>query len=303
MGDGKNLALQDIRFTRTVNRIQQAIIMELNKIAIIHLYLLGFEDELDNFSITMNNPSTQAEMLKIEHWQQRITVYQEAVRDAGNGFGAMSMTRAKKDFLGMSNDEIKQDLLEQRMEKAAAAELEQTSTVIKKTGFFDIVDNIYGIPEDERESDNTDGADTGESDAKGGFGGGGGFGGDDMDLGDDTENTDDTEQTDAGEDNKDSGFDDAGADSFGGDEADFGKKEESFIRKTNNILTEKKDILNKRLSDRTKRFESIYTNRLIESVSPENINRITSKFSNNSMSVNNDIDFMIKSIDKLVGDE
>lgn len=308
MGDGKNLALQDIRFTRTVNRIQQAIIMELNKIAIIHLYLLGFEDELDNFSITMNNPSTQAEMLKIEHWQQRITVYQEAVRDAGNGFGAMSMTRAKKDFLGMSNDEIKQDLLEQRMEKAAAAELEQTSTVIKKTGFFDIVDNIYGIPEDERESDNTDGADTGESDAKGGFGGGGGFGGDDMDLGDDTENTDDTEQTDTeqtdtGEDNKDSGFDDAGADSFGGDEADFGKKEESFIRKTNNILTEKKDILNKRLSDRTKRFESIYTNRLIESVSPENINRITSKFSNNSMLVNNDIDFMIKSIDKLVGDE
>ena len=302
-GEGKNLALQDIRFTRTVNRIQQAIIMELNKIAIIHLYLLGFEDELDNFSITMNNPSTQAEMLKIEHWQQRITVYQEAVRDAGNGFGAMSMTRAKKDFLGMSNDEIKQDLLEQRMEKAAAAELEQTSTVIKKTGFFDIVDNIYGIPEDERESDNTDGADTGESDAKGGFGGGGGFGGDDMDLGDDTENTDDTEQTDTGEDNKDSGFDDAGADSFGGDEADFGKKEESFIRKTNNILTEKKDILNKRLSDRTKRFESIYTNRLIESVSPENINRITSKFSNNSMLVNNDIDFMIKSIDKLVGDE
>lgn len=302
MGDGKNLALQDIRFTRTVNRIQQAIIMELNKIAIIHLYLLGFEDELDNFSITMNNPSTQAEMLKIEHWQQRITVYQEAVRDAGNGFGAMSMTRAKRDFLGMSNDEIKQDLLEQRMEKAAAAELEQTSTVIKKTGFFDIVDNIYGIPEDERESENTDGADGGESDAKGGFGGGGGFGGDDMDLGDDTENADDAEQSDTA-DTEDTGFDDAGADSFGGDEADFGKKEESFIRKTNNILTEKKDILNKRLSDRTKRFESIYTNRLIESVSPENINRITSKFSNNSMSVNNDIDFMIKSIDKLVGDE
>jgi hypothetical protein len=126
-----------------------------------------------------------------------------------------------------------------------------------------------------------------------------------MDLGDDTENTDNTdntEQTDSGN-NEDTGFDDAGADSFGGDEADFGKKEESFIRKTNNILTEKKDILNKRLSDRTKRFESIYTNRLIESVSPENINRITSKFSDNSMSVNNDIDFMIKSIDKLVGDE
>ena len=36
-GEGKNLALQDIRFARTINRIQQAIIQELNKIAIIHL--------------------------------------------------------------------------------------------------------------------------------------------------------------------------------------------------------------------------------------------------------------------------
>ena len=39
-GEGKNLALQDIRFSRTINRIQQAMIMELNKIVIIHLYLL-----------------------------------------------------------------------------------------------------------------------------------------------------------------------------------------------------------------------------------------------------------------------
>jgi hypothetical protein len=38
------------------------MIQELNKIAIIHLYILGFEDDLDNF--TLNNPSTQAEMLK-----------------------------------------------------------------------------------------------------------------------------------------------------------------------------------------------------------------------------------------------
>ena len=66
-GDGKNLALQDIRFSRTVNRIQQAMLQELNKIVIIHLYLLGFEDDLDNFTLTLNNPSTQAEMLKIEH--------------------------------------------------------------------------------------------------------------------------------------------------------------------------------------------------------------------------------------------
>ena len=60
-GDGKNLALMDIRFTRTVNRIQQAFLMELTKIASIHLYILGFTDELTNFSLSMNNPSTQAD--------------------------------------------------------------------------------------------------------------------------------------------------------------------------------------------------------------------------------------------------
>ena len=65
VGDGKNLAIQDIRFSRTINRIQQSMIQELNKLAIIHLYILGFEDDLDNFTITLNNPSTQADMLVI----------------------------------------------------------------------------------------------------------------------------------------------------------------------------------------------------------------------------------------------
>jgi hypothetical protein len=58
-GDGKNLALLDIRFARTINRIQQAMIQELNKVAIIHLYMLGFHDELDNFKLSLNNPSTR----------------------------------------------------------------------------------------------------------------------------------------------------------------------------------------------------------------------------------------------------
>ena len=99
-GEGKNLALQDIRFSRTINRIQQSIIQELNKIAIIHLYVLGLEDELENFTLSLNNPSTQAEMLKTEQLQLKMTLFKEAVSDAGNGFAAYSMTRAKRDILG-----------------------------------------------------------------------------------------------------------------------------------------------------------------------------------------------------------
>ena len=176
MGEGKNLALQDIRFTRTVNRIQQAMIMELNKIAILHLFLLGLDDELDNFTLTLNNPSTQAEMLKVEHLQAKVTLFKDAVTDAGNGFGVMSMTRARREILGWADDEIKQDLLEQRMEKAAAAEMEQTSAVIKHTGTFDEVDRIYGDIQVAKEGASAEGDGEGDEGDFGG-GGGGGFGG------------------------------------------------------------------------------------------------------------------------------
>ena len=174
VGDGKNLALQDIRFSRTINRIQQAIISELNKIAIIHLYMLGFEDELNNFNLSLNNPSTQAEMLKIEQLQAKMSVYKDAISEAGNGFMGMSMTRARREILGWSDEEIRKDLLEQRLEKAAAAEIEQTSSVIKTTGIFDEVDSIYGdmsaVGTGSPEGQDSDGGMSGG----GGFGGGGG---------------------------------------------------------------------------------------------------------------------------------
>jgi hypothetical protein len=143
-GEGKNLALQDIRFARTINRVQQSMIQELNKIAIVHLYILGFEDELENFTLRLQNPSTQAEMLKIEQFQSKVALYRDSVSDAGNGFGATSMTWAKKNILGFSDDDILLDLERQRMEKAAAAEMENTAEVIKSTGIFDEVDKLYG---------------------------------------------------------------------------------------------------------------------------------------------------------------
>ena len=144
VGEGKNLALLDIRFARTINRIQKAIIQELNKIAIIHLYVLGFEDELENFSLGLTNPSTQAELLKLEQWQTKITLYKDAVGDPGNGIAPVSSTWAKKFILGMSDEEIKLDLQQQRFEKALSGELEVTKDVIKKTGLFNTVDKLYG---------------------------------------------------------------------------------------------------------------------------------------------------------------
>jgi len=161
VGEGKNLALLDIRFARTINRIQKAIIQELNKIAIIHLYVLGFEDELENFSLGLTNPSTQAELLKLEQWQTKITLYKDAVGDPGSGIAPVSATWAKKFILGMSDEEIKLDLQQQRFEKALAGELEGTAEVIKKTGLFNTIDKLYGEPPKEEPEDVSADAETG----------------------------------------------------------------------------------------------------------------------------------------------
>jgi hypothetical protein len=174
-GDGKNLALMDIRFTRKINRIQQAFLMELTKIATIHLYLLGFHDELTNFSLSMNNPSTQAESLEIETIQKKIGTIRDAVADPGSGIPIMSTTRALKEVMKWSDKEIQTNLEEIRLEKALAAELEKTTQIIQKTGIFDSVDKMYGEPgatyqDQQQQEGNAD-------DGMGGppMGGGGGF--------------------------------------------------------------------------------------------------------------------------------
>lgn len=144
VGEGKNLAIQDIRFARSINRIQKSIIQELNKIAIIHLYMLGFEEELGNFTLGLTNPSTQSELLKIEQWKEKIALYKDAVTDPGSGIQAVSATWGKKHILGFSDEEIKLDLQQQRIEKAVGEELNQTATVIKNTGIFSNIDKLYG---------------------------------------------------------------------------------------------------------------------------------------------------------------
>ena len=146
VGDGKNLALQDIRFARTINRIQKSMIQELNKIAIVHLFLLGFEDELQNFTLGLTNPSTQADLLEVDIWKEKILLYKDLVADPGNGIQATSSTWAKKHIFGWSDEEIRLDLQQQRIERAVGEELKATPTVITKTGIFDNIDKLYGSP-------------------------------------------------------------------------------------------------------------------------------------------------------------
>ena len=72
--EGKaTLAAEDIRFARTIDRIQRTVISELYKIATIHLYTQGYTDEqLANFELSLTTPS-------IIYDQERIALMKEKV--------------------------------------------------------------------------------------------------------------------------------------------------------------------------------------------------------------------------------
>jgi hypothetical protein len=143
LGDGKNLSLLDIRFARTINKIQKAIIAELNKIAIIHLFLLGFEDELHNFTLGLTNPSKQADLLMIDVWKEKVTLYKDMVTEIPKSIQPTSATWAKKHIFGFSDEDIKLEVQQIRLERAVSAELDNTATIITHTGLFDNVDKLY----------------------------------------------------------------------------------------------------------------------------------------------------------------
>lgn len=174
-GKAQNLSFVDVHFARMINRIQQFLLMELNKIAMIHLYILGLTDELGNFTLTLNNPSNQIETQELDDLVKRLNAMQTALADPGTGIPMMSIHRAYREIMKMSDAEIKDMFNEIRIEKAMAAELAATANVIKRTGMFDTADRIYGDYDAMNNPQQQQAAGGDEDDALGG--GGGGLGG------------------------------------------------------------------------------------------------------------------------------
>jgi hypothetical protein len=112
-------------------------------------------------------------MLKIQNWKEKVTLYRDAVSDAGNGFSAMSMTYAKKEILNMSDDEIKLDIQRQAVEKAGGEEIKALGETIKQTGIFRDIYKIYKIDPNNM----TLGATGGTGSDAAAMGGGGSMGG------------------------------------------------------------------------------------------------------------------------------
>ena len=126
--DKSTLAQKDIRFARTVQRLQRSIVSELEKITIIHLFTLGFRgNDLLSFKLALNNPSKLAELQELEHWS---TKFQAA--DAASA-GYFSRRWVSKHILGVSEEEFarmqsemyydrKHDFALEQVGEAAAAE-------------------------------------------------------------------------------------------------------------------------------------------------------------------------------------
>tara|TARA_Y100001938_G_scaffold33630_2_gene46190 strand:+ start:82785 stop:84761 length:1977 start_codon:yes stop_codon:yes gene_type:complete len=99
--DKTTLAQKDIRFARTIQRLQRSVIAELEKVGIIHLFTLGFRgDDLVSFNLALNNPSKIAEMQELEQWRVKFEVASSATE------GYFSKRWVSTNLFGLTDDEI-----------------------------------------------------------------------------------------------------------------------------------------------------------------------------------------------------
>ena len=101
--EGKaTLAAEDVRFSRTIERIQRIFVSELTKIAIIHLYTQGYSDaDLVDFSLQLTNPSTIAEQEKLDVFDKKVSL-----ADAIKSNKMLSEDWIYENIWKMSKDEV-----------------------------------------------------------------------------------------------------------------------------------------------------------------------------------------------------
>ena len=104
VGSKATLAAEDVRFARTIERIQRISISELTKIAIVHLYAQGYTDsDLINFELSLTNPSTIYEQEKIELFDSKTRLASSMIND-----GLISSDWIYKNIFNFTDEEIKE---------------------------------------------------------------------------------------------------------------------------------------------------------------------------------------------------
>ena len=117
------LAQEDIKFARTIQRIQKIVVSELAKISLVHLYLRGYEDSsIYNFDLRLTNPSTVTEMMHLELMGNRFSTANDMADSA-----LLSKEYIQKEVLKLSASEI----INIRLQLQAEAETEHIIEEIK----------------------------------------------------------------------------------------------------------------------------------------------------------------------------
>lgn len=117
VGAKATLAQEDIRFSRSIHRIQKTILSELNKLAMIHLYSHGYEGEdLLDFTLKLSNPSSIAQLQKLELIKSKFEIAGQAPE------GMVSRKWIRKNILNLTDQEIeniKDERSEDKLEDTA----------------------------------------------------------------------------------------------------------------------------------------------------------------------------------------
>lgn len=135
--DKTTLAQKDIRFARTIQRLQRIVVSEMEKIGIVHLYTLGFRGaDLINFSLKLTNPSKIAELQELEHWRTKFDIAGAATEDffskrwiATNIFGL-----AEEDYLRIQHEIMYDAKLAAHKEAIAEIEGEEFKALYASEG-------------------------------------------------------------------------------------------------------------------------------------------------------------------------
>lgn len=96
------LAAEDIRFARTIERVQRIMLSELTKIAVVHLYSQGYTDaKLVDFNLELTNPSTIFE-------EERVRILSEKLNTARDMIDAkmFSKTWVYDSIFGLSEEDV-----------------------------------------------------------------------------------------------------------------------------------------------------------------------------------------------------
>jgi hypothetical protein len=118
------LAAEDVRFSRTIGRIQRIIVSELTKIAIVHLYVQGYQDaSLVDFELELSNPSTIFEQEKLEIWSNKISLASDMAESK-----MFSKKWMYNQIFNMSEDEIEEVQQEVIKDQKESWRMEQISS-------------------------------------------------------------------------------------------------------------------------------------------------------------------------------